>query len=137
MNESVSKTANSRSNAENGYHWRGFVRFDNAGHGLFCAVLVGGGKNVPDRMSKAVYTKEELPDVYSRFIRNGYSFSHCSIKDSYLVRNWRTGEVLCTTTSFLESILIANSYSICYELMQTAPLDINIEFENYQSAQQE
>ena len=50
MNESVSKRVTSTSNADS-YHWKGFIRFDSIGQGLFCTVLIGDGKNVPDRIN--------------------------------------------------------------------------------------
>ena len=128
MVESVSKRITSTNNNENGYHWKGFIRFKSVWQDSFCAVLIGNGKKVPDRVGKTVYTKDELPDVYIRFIENGYSFTHFCVKESNLVKNWRTGELLCMTNSFLESILIANSYSTGYELMRTIPVDIDVEF---------
>ena len=130
MNESVIGRITSISNRANGYqHWKGFIRFENISQNLFCLVLIGDGNN-PDRLGKGVFTKEELPEVYTRYIEKGYSFTHCSVKGGNIVRNWRTGEILCVTNSFLESILAANRYSIAYERMRKVPVDIESEFAN-------
>ena len=116
-------------NADSTYHWKGYIRFSSIGQDLFHLVLIGYGNN-PDRIGKTVYKKAELPEIYTRFIESGYSFTHFSVKGSNTVRNWRTGEALCTTNSFLDSILVANIYSIGYELKRTRPVDIDTEFEN-------
>jgi hypothetical protein len=134
MNESVMNEVVSMSYTSNGYHWKGFIRFDNIGQDVFRPVLIGNGRN-PERIGKARYSREELADVYTRFIENGYSFTHFSVKEGNTVRNWRTGKKLCTAKSFLDSILIANRYSISYELKRVSPVDIETEFEHYQSAQ--